>query len=72
MTTATETARSCVNAALEEANRHQISEDAVAGALITEAISVFKKSRSNVDIANEIIFIAENLSEDEDYNFMRP
>jgi len=72
MSSATETARSCVNAALEEANRNQISEDAVARALITEAISVFKKSRSNADIADEITFIAENLSEEEEYNFMRP
>lgn len=72
MGSATEVARSCVNKALEEAGASQISEDALARALISEAISVFKKSRSAEDIANELTFLAENLSEDEEYNFMRP
>ncbi|MEP3247598.1 MAG: hypothetical protein ABJN40_08280 [Sneathiella sp.] len=72
MKTATDTARSCVAAALEEAQTNKISEDAVARALIGEAIAVFKKTRSPDDISSELTFFAENLSEDEEYNFMRP
>ena len=72
MKTATDTARSCVNTALAEAKENSVSEDAVARALITEAIAVFKKTRSSDDISSELTFIAENLSEEEDYNFMRP
>ncbi len=72
MKTATDTARSCVAAALEEAQVNKISEDAVARALIGEAIAVFKKTRSPDDISSELTFFAENLSEEEEYNFMRP
>ncbi|MFT6556284.1 hypothetical protein [Sneathiella sp.] len=72
MPTATETARSCVNDALTQAKANNISEDALARALIAEAIAVFKKTRSSDDIASELVFFAENLSEEEDYNFMRP
>ncbi|WP_169542755.1 hypothetical protein [Sneathiella aquimaris] len=72
MPTATETARSCVNDALAQAKTNNISEDALARALIAEAIAVFKKTRSFDDIASELVFFAENLSEEEDYNFMRP
>lgn len=72
MSSATELARSCVNTALQEAKVAQFSEDAIARALISEAIAIYKKSRSSEDIANEFVFLAENLSEDDDYTFMRP
>jgi len=72
MGSATETARSCVKKALEEAAASSISEDALARALIGEAIEVFKKNRFAEDIANDLTFFAENLSEEDDYVFMRP
>lgn len=72
MSSATETARSCVNAALEEAAANKVSQDALARALIGEAIAIYKKTRSAEDISNELIFLAENLSEEDDYTFMRP
>ncbi len=72
MGSATEVARSCVNNAVAEAEVSKISEDALARALIGEALSIYKKTRSAEDIANELTFLAENLSEDEEYNFMRP
>jgi len=72
MASATDLARACVASAIKDAGESGLSEDAVARALISEAINIFKKTRSNADIASELEFFAEHLSEEEDYNFMRP
>jgi len=72
MKTATDIARKAVTSALTDIKAAKLSEDALARALISEAISIYRKSRSVSDIGNELEFLAENLAEDEDYNFMRP
>ncbi|MBL4906977.1 MAG: hypothetical protein JKX94_05950 [Sneathiella sp.] len=58
--------------ALDGAAASSISEDALARALIGEAIEVLKKNRSAEDISNEVTFLAENIGEEDDYTFMRP
>ncbi|OUR75469.1 hypothetical protein A9Q83_18050 [Alphaproteobacteria bacterium 46_93_T64] len=72
MSTVTEIAQNAINAALDETNKKSLSEDALARALIAEAIAIYRKTRSANDIANELEFIAENIGDDEEYTFMRP
>ena len=47
-------------------------EQQMARALMTEVIAVYKRQRTQQDIAHELQFLAENLDEDQDYAFMRP
>jgi hypothetical protein len=61
-----------VAAALQEAAGRQIAEDVVARCLLSEAIRLFKKGRSNDDIAAELTAAADNLDEDTPLVFMRP
>ena len=61
-----------VAAALQEATDRQIAEDVVARCLLSEAIRLFKKGRSNDDIAAELTAAADNLDEDTPLVFMRP
>ncbi|WP_169567394.1 hypothetical protein [Sneathiella limimaris] len=72
MTTASELAKIAVTEAMQKAADLKLSEDALARALVTEAIGIFRLSRNNSDIASELEFIAEHLDEDEQYTFMRP
>lgn len=72
MSNVSEIAKSCVDQALAATNESSLSEDALARALIAEAISIFRKTRSVNDIASELEFMAENLGDDEEYTFMRP
>jgi len=72
MSTVTEIAQNAISAALDETNKKSLSEDALARALIAEAIAIYRKTRSANDIANELEFIAENIGDDEEYTFMRP
>ncbi len=61
-----------VEAALSEAAGQQIAEDVVARCLLSEAIRLFKRSRSNDDIAAELTAAADNLDDDTPLVFMRP
>jgi hypothetical protein len=61
-----------VAAALREATDRQIDEDVVARCLLSEAIRLFKQSRSDDDIAAELTAAADNLDEDTPLVFMRP
>jgi hypothetical protein len=61
-----------VAAALREATDRQIADDVVARCLLSEAIRLFKQSRSNDDIAAELTAAADNLDEDTPLVFMRP
>ena len=72
MTSPTDIAKDAVSAALQKISDEKLSEDALARALITEAVVIFRKSRSVGDIASELEFIAEHLEEGEEFNFMRP
>lgn len=61
-----------VEAALEEAAGHSIGSDVVARCLLSEAIRLFKRDRSNEDIANELLAAADNLDDEAPLAFIRP
>jgi len=61
-----------VEAALAEAAGKGIADDVVARNLLSEAIRVFRRSRSNDDIAAELAAAADNLDEDAPLAFIRP
>jgi hypothetical protein len=61
-----------VEAALSEAADRKITEDVVARCLLSEAIRLFKRGRSNDDIAAELTAAADNLDDDSPLVFMRP
>lgn len=61
-----------VEAALAEASGKGIADDVVARNLLSEAIRIFRRSRSNDDIAAELTAAADNLDEDAPLSFIRP
>jgi hypothetical protein len=61
-----------IEAALKEAAERKIAEDVVARCLLSEAIRLFKRDRSNDDIAAELMAAADNLDDDSPLVFMRP
>lgn len=61
-----------VEAALSEAAGKGISEDVVARCLLSEAIRLFKRQRTNDDIASELAAAADNLDDDNPLIFIRP
>ncbi len=61
-----------VEAALAEAAGKGIAEDVVARCLFSEAIRLFKRHRTNDDIASELTAAADNLDEDNPLIFIRP
>lgn len=58
--------------AIEKAAAAGYDEQALARALMSEVIAVYKKGRTQQDIASELSFLASNLDDDEEYAFMRP
>ena len=61
-----------VEAALSEAAGKGISDDVVARCLLSEAIRLFKRHRTNDDIASELTAAADNLDDDNPLIFIRP
>lgn len=61
-----------IEQALAEAAGKSISDDVVARCLLSEAIRLFKRSRTNEDIASELTAAADNLDEDNPLIFIRP
>jgi hypothetical protein len=61
-----------VEAALAEAADRSIEDDVVARCLLSEAVRIFKRRRSDQDIAAELTGLADNLDEDNPLVFMRP
>ena len=61
-----------IEQALAEAGAKSISDDVVARCLLSEAIRLFKRTRSNDDIAAELTAAADNLDEDSPLIFIRP
>jgi hypothetical protein len=61
-----------VEAALAEAAAQRIDDDVVARCLLSEAVRLFKRRRTNDDIAAELVGLADNLDEDNPLIFMRP
>jgi len=72
MTTARDIATKHMDAALAEAKAANVSTETVARVLLEKVVHVYKETRSEDDIASELTSTAENLSQDEDYMFMRP
>ncbi len=58
--------------AIEKAAAAGYDEQALARALMSEVIAIYKKGRTQQDIASELSFLASNLDDDEEYAFMRP
>lgn len=65
-------AKNIMQQATEHASAAGYSEQDLARALMSEVIAVYKRERSDQDIAHELNFLAENLDEDAEYAFMRP
>lgn len=65
-------ARTTLDQALERAAEQGYTEQEVARALMSEIVAVYKRGRTNADIAHELNFLADNLDDDADYAFMRP
>jgi hypothetical protein len=61
-----------VEAALAEAAERNIDDDVVGRCLLSEAIRLFKRHRSNDDIAAELQAAADNLDDDNPLIFIRP
>lgn len=61
-----------VEAALAEATGRSIEDDVVARCLLSEAVRIFKRRRSDPDIAAELTGLADNLDEGNPLVFMRP
>lgn len=61
-----------IEAALQEAGAQGIVDDVVARCLLSEAIRIFQRTRSNDDIAAELAAAADNLDEDNPLVFIRP
>lgn len=72
MTTARDIATKHMDAALAEAKEANVPAESVARVLLEKVVHVYKETRTEDDIASELTSTAENLSQDEDYAFMRP
>ena len=57
---------------IARAQAEGFTDQALARAMISEIIAVYRRERTQADIAHELQFLAENLDEDADYAFMRP
>lgn len=65
-------ARSTMEAAIERAAERGYTEQDTARAVMNEVLNIYKRGRTNADIAHELAFLADNLDEEADYAFMRP
>ena len=65
-------AEKIISEGLEQAGQAGYEEQALARALMTEVLNIYKRERSLADIAHQLNFLADNLDEDTDYAFMRP
>jgi hypothetical protein len=61
-----------VEAALTEAAASSIDADVVARCLLSEAVRIFQRNRTNDDIASELRGLAYNLDVHNPLIFMRP
>ena len=67
-----ETVQRHVAALLEEAAAAGIPRDVIGRLLLHEAITLWKRERSDDDIQHELRFVADNLDPNADFEFMRP
>lgn len=72
MATAREIVKPLVEAALAQANEHQVPADTIARIMFEQVLRIWREVRDPVDIRNELIAAADHLDPDEDFMFMRP
>lgn len=65
-------AQAQVEQALEQAKTQGEQEVVVLRALLSAVVERSKQVRSPDDLAQELVFLADNLDDDRDYAFMRP
>jgi len=61
-----------IAAALDEAKAANIPEDVTGRAFLVCAVEIFRRSRTDADIAAELQFTADTLDQSEPQAFMRP
>ncbi|MNZ13443.1 hypothetical protein D3C78_303450 [compost metagenome] len=67
-----EWARSALQQSLSEAKQNGLAEDLVLRALLSAVVERSAGLRSAEDLAQELVFLANNLDPEQDYSFMRP
>lgn len=72
MPSPSEIVRRHVDAALAEASENGIAADQIGRSLLDIAAEVLGRDRSPQDVADEMMFIARNIADEEDHSFMRP
>ena len=61
-----------VEAALAEGEAEKIPSDVIGRAFLVCAVEIFRRSRTDADIAAELQFTADTLDQSEPQAFMRP
>lgn len=72
MASPTEIVRRHVEAALAEAAAAGIAADQIGRSMLDVAAEVLGRDRSPQEVAEEMMFIARNIGDEEDHSFMRP
>lgn len=72
MPSPTEIVRRHTEAALTEAAAAGLGHDQIGRAMLDVAAEVLGRDRSPQEVAEEMMFIARNLGDEEDHSFMRP
>ncbi|MCY1454825.1 hypothetical protein D9M71_719170 [compost metagenome] len=65
-------ARLVLEQSLSEAKQNGLAEDLVLRALLSAVVERSAGLRSAEDLAQELVFLANNLDPEQDYSFMRP
>ena len=65
-------ARSALQQSLSEAKQNGLDEALALRALLSAVVERSTRLRSAEDLAQELIYLAENLDPEQDYGFMRP
>jgi len=61
-----------VEALLAESDRAKTPRDVVGRLLLEHVVEIWLGSRSQADVARQLVFTAEHLDPDTDFTFMRP
>ena len=72
MASPTEIVRRHVQSAIAEAAGAGIAADQVGRTLLDVAAEILGRDRSPQEVAEEMMFIARNIGDEEDHSFMRP
>ena len=67
-----EWARAALERELNDAKQNGLAEELALRALLSAVVERSTRLRSAGDLAQELIYLADNLDPDQDYGFMRP